>query len=811
MKFSCASILISVLTVLCCAADPPADLLKAESALNDEIPEVAVANLRAVLGQSLPENDRAAALEKLAEALVRSNQPDEAIKISDDPLLRDSPAAKFWRGQALARLGRAAEALVSYQQAENSESPLAVAAQFGEAEMLRALHRNEEAIEKFSGLFRDPKFGIRAELRATEIYLDQSDMASAGRLLNKMRPTTPQDRKERHFLRGRLDLASQWPGKAIGTFETLLKRPRGASHPLILATLFGIADAHLRLRTPEKGDDALEDFIEHHPTDPDLNQIFAKLDQLYQAERKPSRSELERWLRDPAEPRRSFAQWYLARLELRAGHNERALELFRGLQERDGASAALAPALLEYAQVEAQDRHFDQALATLEKARALHSGAALTQRIDFLAAEIQYRAQHFEIAARSFEQLAGSVPSLASASRFNASLAWLQLGRRDEFAANYRELVEKQGGDDAELRLDAGLLQAAQGDKRAAGSLQDFAKTFPRHERVSEAWVALAELAFHASPPRLEEARKYLALASKPTPAAEERRDYLAIWIEDATSGHEAQVIELAKRFLHRHENSKAAPDVRMKLAEVYYRQQDFPNAQTEFELIAEQNPPAPWSEKALYFAAESAKSSMGAHSMEQALSLFDRVVHLNGSLKWTARNEQAAIERKLNKNSDALVLYDEVLKGDARPAEKREALCGKADIFFDMGTAEPANYQRARELYGQLAADREGATHWRKQALFKKGLCLEKESNPEAALAAFYDVLGEGNSPDASGELFWFYKAGFSAGRILEDEEKWQSAAAVYQKLAVAGGVRSEEARQRLDRVRLDHFLWEE
>jgi len=51
--------------------------------------------------------------------------------------------------------------------------------------------------------------------------------------------------------------------------------------------------------------------------------------------------------------------------------------------------------------------------------------------------------------------------------------------------------------------------------------------------------------------------------------------------------------------------------------------------------------------------------------------------------LKWAARNEQAVIERKLGKSQDALVLYDEVLNGAGRPPEKREAICGKGDIFL--------------------------------------------------------------------------------------------------------------------------------
>jgi hypothetical protein len=203
--------------------------------------------------------------------------------------------------------------------------------------------------------------------------------------------------------------------------------------------------------------------------------------------------------------------------------------------------------------------------------------------------------------------------------------------------------------------------------------------------------------------------------------------------------------------------------------------------------------------------------SSMGARSLDRAIVLLDEVVRLNGDLKWAARNEEAVIERKLGKPQDALLLYDEVLKGDARPSEKREALCGKGDIFFEMGSSDPKNYRRAIEIYDQLASEKEEPIHWRNQALFKKGLCLEKESDRAGALATFYTVLENDTRPDRPRELFWYYKAGFNAARLLEDDSEWESAATIYQKLAAADGSRSEEARARLSRLRLEHFLWGE
>jgi tetratricopeptide (TPR) repeat protein len=337
-------------------------------------------------------------------------------------------------------------------------------------------------------------------------------------------------------------------------------------------------------------------------------------------------------------------------------------------------------------------------------------------------------------------------------------------------------------------------------------------RDFPESPRISEAWVALAELAFHATPPRLDEARKDLQRAreSKPTAAATERADYLAIWIEDAEPGNDTELVAQATRFLRQHATSAFAGDVKMKLAEAYYRRQDFANAQTQFESLAQQNPSGPIAEKALYFAAESAMSTMGPHSLDRAIELFEKVVQLKGELRWAARNEQAVIERRLGRPPEALLLYEEVLKNDAKPNEKREALCGKGDIYFDMGPEDPKNYDRAIEAYDQLAADGGEPGHWRNQALFKKGVSLEKKEDREGALTTFYKVIEAQTRLDRSPEFFWFYKAGFNAARLLEDAAKWDSAAAVYEKLVAAGGTRSEEAQARLSRLRLEHFLWD-
>ncbi len=800
------------------AAERALDLVSASQPLLQGVPEVAVGRLQQLLRTNLGPQEKRLVQLKLGEALVAAGDGEAALKILADPQLRNIGAAKFWQGQAFATLERWAEALAAYDQVVRTEKDASLRADsiFGKAEALRALNRKDEALRMLEMLFDDQRWALRARFRATELLLDKHDPMSAANVLSKARPQSALEKQERRFLRGRIEVELQHPEKALALFETILKKSEQAHHSLVIGALFAISDVHLQLKTPEAADDVLEDFIEHHPVDPELAKIFAKLDQIYATERKPSRSELTRWSHDPAQPRRAFAQWYLARAELQAGHRAAALENFRTFVNTAPKRADLIDGYLQFAELQRVDRQFNDALATLERTRALRPDANQLAEIIWLAAEVHYAAKQFEAAAQEFEKAAHSGSVARNDALFNASLGWLQVANDSRFSADYKELSASANGDEslANLLLEQGLVQASQGNAKAADSLRAFVRDFPKSKRVSEAWVALAEMAFHESPPRLEEARADLthAMELQPTDIARERADYLRIWIEDAAAKvDEGKVVSLANQFIHDHPASGFIPDVRMKLAEAYYQRQDFANAQTQFELLVRHEANGPFAEKALFFAAESAMASMGPTSLERALSLLNEVVGKDGELKWAARNEQAVIERKLGKPQDSLALYDEVLKGNAKPGEKREALCGKGDIYFEMGTAAADNYKRAIENYDQLISDADAPPHWRNQALFKKGVALEKLGNQTDSLATFYRVLENEGKPGRPREFFWFYKAGFNAARLLEDESKWDSAAAIYQKLTAAEGTRSDEAKARLTQLRLEHFLWEQ
>ncbi len=799
------------------AGDAEASLATAVQPLNEGVPQVAVVRLRELLARGLAPEERRIATAKLVEALVSSGEADKALELLADPAARDLPNAKFLHAQALAAVSRWEEALPLYTQtAEDPSSPVRADALFGRAEALRALRRVDEALAAYGLVERDPRWTTRARFRTVELLVEQQESARAARVLDSAQPTTTAERKERRLLRGRVE-AQRSRARANNLYGSILKNPQGTPHSVLVAALFAVAEAHLQSHTPETGDDFLEDFIEHHPADPQLGALFAKLDQLYAAERKQSRHELVRWSKDPAQPRQAFAQWYLARANLRLGRRDLALAGFEELRRSHPAAAELTEAFLEHAQLLLQEGRPDDVMTALDAARPLADSPAALHRIEAIAGEAQYAAAHFADAAQTFRRLARERGSAGDAALVNASFAWLEAGDETHVAAAQQELTERNSDEQTrgDVALERGLVAAAHDPATAANALQNFLREFPNHPRVSEAFVALAEMAFHATPPRPEEARQNLsrALQAHPTPFASERADYLSISLEDAsaTPGHEEKVIALANEFLQKYPASPLRAEVRLKLAETHYRRQDFANAQTQFTLLARQNPDSPIAEQALFFAAQSAGRSMAPESLDRALMLFDEVVKQNGELKWAARNEEAVLERKLGKPQDALTLYDEVAKGNSKPDERHEALCGKGDVLFELGTVDPENYRRAIEQYELLANEPKQTAHWRNQALFKKGICQEKLGASEEALATFYNVIDAQARPGKLQDYFWFYKAGFNAARLLEQASKWEPAAVIYEKLAFAGGARSEEAKARLDRLRLEHFLWEQ
>src|SRR5438045_1277629 len=205
-------------------ADLSTEIAEAVRPLSEGVPEVAVVRLQSLLNKNLSESQWRAVAEKLAKAQVAANDPEGTLVLLTDGRLHDLPWAKFWRAQALASLHRWADALPLYEGLSNDTSPFQKPAVFGAGDALRALGNRQEALQKFILLVHDKEWSTRAQLRAAELHIELGNAPEARRVLEQMQPASIAERRERRVLRGRLELISHRPERAIGMFAAILKR-----------------------------------------------------------------------------------------------------------------------------------------------------------------------------------------------------------------------------------------------------------------------------------------------------------------------------------------------------------------------------------------------------------------------------------------------------------------------------------------------------------------------------------------------------------------------------------------------------------
>jgi hypothetical protein len=198
----------------------------------------------------------------------------------------------------------------------------------------------------------------------------------------------------------------------------------------------------------------------------------------------------------------------------------------------------------------------------------------------------------------------------------------------------------------------------------------------------------------------------------------------------------------------------------------------------------------------------------MSTEGAGRALAGLEEIAQSNSPLRHRARFEQATLLLRERRFDDALKIYDGLLAGDL-PAEVRHAArMEKGDTLVALGAEKPDKFAEAAAIYQGIAQDASAPADWRDQAACKRAAALARAGQTEAALAAYREVLAR--PPGEKADHFWFYKAGLEAGRLLEEEQDWPAAIAVYDLMASADGPQSEEIKQRSRRLRLEHFIWE-
>ena len=637
-----------------------------------------------------------------------------------EPLANGTPKRSLLQGHILAAAGRWPEALPIYDKlAKLPEAPAET--HLALAESFYATGQTGRAIEILEAFTRANPRAVTARLRLAGLLAETRQRARSRAELSATHPEAPGDLLWKRYLEGRLLLLEGHAGEAAAIFEEVTTAPDNLSENLLVAAALAMTDARIALSGYEIADRVLEGFISKYPKSSSLEVVFRRLDRVYAAEKNPPEGELQRWAAGTEKRRAALARFYVAQMQMRARKFDRAtisIDAFLGRfsdavsdSEVGDLAARLLPRIyMMQADVHLERQRFSEAVLSLEAAERMAKSEETRAEIELRTGLVHYQQGEFLLATNKFESAARRSSSLRATAGYDAALATLQQKNFDRFFEQYREFGSQDPDSElrAELILEEGLLRARTGDQRAEETLELFLIHFGKHPRQSEARLALAEIAFRTGDQVA--AARYLQAANRAPrqEATDEHAEYLGIFLEEAKPPRDdAKVVDLARRFIQKHPGSSLLPEVRLKLGQVYFRNEDYANAETQFATLARESPTSPYAESALFLAGQAAMKTINTGAIDRALELFDQVVKRDGPLKLYARQQQAIVQSGLGKETEAIKLYDIILAAQPAPdPELRYAsLCEKGNNLAVLGRKDPTQLEAALAVYDQLAS----------------------------------------------------------------------------------------------------------
>jgi len=792
----------------------------AVQALRDKLPEVAAARLKKLLASGTVKSPAAGPVKLLlAEALVRSGKAEEGLAAASSAEVRDSTDAGYWRGAALAKLRRFTEAEKELASLA-ADSRYAIEAAMTRASALAALGQTTPALELLRSLTtsKDAEISLRAKVWSAELMLAARRPAAD---IAAMLPSQVQGRyaPQVRYLRARLALSAGNATEAAAQFAALADGGRGISPSLVHAAALGRALAlHASGKQPEALG-ALEKLIglSPPPSQPVLLAAFDAFERLNSPPGAEAENFLNIWAKSEHEDIRVLARMAAAAAREAAGRPADALAACQAIANDAPQSGLLPWVLLREARLSLLSGNREAVAVVAARLEPLAASPAVRAWTAWLKGTAGFDEKQFEAAAGQFTRAANesTTPEAQAAAAYNAALAELQSGVSDP----HGPLALLDGIDSqasriagAEFHLERALHMAAADEPGAQDGLIAFVEALPDHPRRFEALVALAELSLHADPVKPDDARRRIAeaAAAAKDPAALETAAWLKVLAAEKTAAPDEYAKEAAAFLAAWPQTARRAP-LRMRLAEMYFRRQNFAGARQQFEQLVKDDPLHPLSEAALFWAGKSALLTLGTTSGDDAIALWEQVHKRGGPLKLEARLQVALLKQRRNDYAGALQLLSGIMESKPPPdnGTRRQVFCARGEILVAQN-ASPELVAQGLASFDQLVSDPLMPPEWRHEAMVRKGVCLEQLKRPDEALEAWHAVLSEPPAGEGADD-YWYHRAGEKALRMLEARHKYEEAVTIAEKMALAPGARGRLAAELGNQLALKYGIYRE
>lgn len=832
----------------------------------DHLPVVAIHKFRrALTDTTLSSQARPYVALALAEALVRSSSSaqgknkhaTEALALLKDKELAKLASAPIWRAEAMAALGR-------YQEAETELSTVLTdhahysEIQLARARILIALTRTPDALNILAEAAKSKISKIRnaANLLTTEIYINQTHYDLALKTLEPIDDQNPTDAKLKEYLTARLALAEGKSIEAINRFQSLITAPDRLSKRIFHACILGLSDAQADNQQNDNAIATLEKFITDHPDAPTLRFAFIRLTQLLPdnlADNHPSMIKLRTWSAEATLPPNILyisgdtADAILPYHSTTSENDDlvtlalyhRALLLTRSENEKNDRLAmalltrlrSLHPAhslpptelylelssasLLETAYLHLKQNQPDQATFTLSVMEKVAFSPRLKNHANFLRGILLAKESKREASLAAFNNARASTSEdVATAASINTGIMALKATNMTAFDQVIQSTQDNKIR--TSLLLERALWKCSQLNPDGRSDLESFIINHPTHPRKNEARMALASACVHISPADITLAKAQLEITSPQLPDPVNQLAITRILIRaEELSQNWAAAAMAAEKFILTFNEHPSIPPIMLKQGQAYYHNEDYNKARRIFQDITAKYPKSPSSPYASFYAAMSARLGGTIQAREECIGLFQTIIDSQHALSSEARIQQSRVLIDLRQYAEAEACLKPLLESKKTPAFMyRGAGVLMADCLHRQGAAEPQKYKQAIGIYDDLLKEKNLPLAWQNRLHFLRGQTYESMQIRSHAFDSYYDVVIRGNVP-AEGkphkeEWLWFYRCGFKALSMLENDKHWEAAVHLARRIASFKGPRAEEAGDRAKSLAKKHMIWE-
>ncbi len=828
---------------------------KGDEALAAGLWEVAEMHFRQGLADaSLTPDAKSKVAIRLAESLVRSGNPAEALEILGQSFVEKDPETPFWKALALVGQSRISEAagILSTRLADPT-APYRTETSLTLASLQLALDQPEAALATLTALI--PEAGATSlasiQLNQVEILLDLKRTAEAREAMPPTGKITAKDRQRAAFLDAQLLLSEGNPAAAQAGFQELVNQPQGQALPLHHSAAIGLADAIHAQGNQEEAAKSLLGFLQDNPDSPNLAAIFQRV--LQWLPEKPAATDpiLERiaqWITPPVLPAigaisisptetggAAVSAWPVPS-DPDAGSDllahalyARALGLHRiGTPESEAESRRLLyrlrveypdhlltqRALYQQARWSLDEGDADQAFAILDTLRETAKTPTIQGEAAFTEAHAAYLKGDPKKAIQLFDEAARILTgSESKAAKRQAAIARLRSGDIKGITPIQQQGEVPDQKLDADLELEKAL--SATPPDAARTALAEFLSRFPDHPRATEARLAAAEAALAVSPPDLPFAKAQLeTLPAAPEDSLAPRIALARLHFADV-SKDSAAAVTAAQTIIDRYPTEPAAAEAALTLGRNLFESGSYNQARLVLEKLAASETNPVRSQVAWLLAARSAALGGTPQSKEQALILFDKAIETEGSVGSLAHLEKARHLIDMYRLSEASGFLQKWIKS-LPPEDPLQLPAGLllGEALYAQGSSNPGSLLEALAVYDNLLAHAKEQPALFNRLQYLRGTTLEQlpdEKDPtkkreKQAFQAYHSVLETTTAPQ---EWEYFERCGFRALALLEKAQRWQAAISVAKKIASFKGPRAEEAADRASLLDLKYPVW--